>query len=70
MTKYTTVSIPVPLYEKIKERIKNTGFGSASNYVTYVLRQVMSEKGEREEPWTNEDERKIKERLRGLGYID
>ena len=70
MAKYTTVSLPVPLYEKVKMRIKDTGFGSVSNYVTYVLRQVISEKGEGEEPWTSKDERKIKERLKGLGYID
>lgn len=70
MGKYTTVSIPIPLYKKIKERIKDTGFGSVSNYVTYILRQVISEKKKGEEPWTSEDERKVKERLKGLGYMD
>ena len=39
---YTTVSIPKPLVEKIKERMKGTGFPSVSSYVTYVLRQVIS----------------------------
>ena len=70
MGKYTTVSIPVPLYNRVKQRIRDTGFGSVSNYVTYVLRQLMSEKKEGEEPWTSKDEKKVKERLRGLGYID
>ena len=39
---YTTVSIPKPLVEKVKERMKGTGFASVSSYVTYVLRQVIS----------------------------
>ena len=38
----TTVSIPKPLAEKIKNRIKGTGFNSVSSYVTYILREVMS----------------------------
>ena len=39
---YTTVSIPKPLADKVKERMKGTGFSSVSSYVTYVLRQVLS----------------------------
>ncbi|MFW9829034.1 MAG: CopG family transcriptional regulator, partial [Candidatus Thorarchaeota archaeon] len=39
---YTTVSIPKVLAEKIKERMKGTGFSSVSSYVTYILRQVLS----------------------------
>jgi len=39
---YTTVSIPKLLADKVKERMKGTGFSSVSSYVTYVLRQVLS----------------------------
>ena len=67
--KFTTISIPTPLFEKIKERIKGTGFTSVSSYVTYVLRELLAEK-EEEEPFTKEDEERIKARLRALGYID
>ncbi|MFQ6089531.1 MAG: ribbon-helix-helix domain-containing protein [Candidatus Methanofastidiosia archaeon] len=71
--KFTTVSIPSPLFKKIEERIKETGFTSVSSYVTYVLREIIAEsdegKGERE-PFTKEDEEKVKERLRALGYLD
>ncbi|HEC39590.1 MAG TPA: CopG family transcriptional regulator, partial [bacterium] len=35
---YTTVSIPKPLADKVKNRMKGTGFSSVSSYVTYVLR--------------------------------
>jgi Arc/MetJ-type ribon-helix-helix transcriptional regulator len=69
--KYTTISIPTPLAEKIKKRIKGTGFHSLSSYVTYVLREIISNiDEEEEEAFTKEDEEKIKERLRALGYLD
>jgi len=69
--KYTTISIPTPLAEKIKKRIQGTGFHSLSSYVTYVLREVISGMDEEEEEaFTKEDEEKVKERLRALGYLD
>ncbi len=69
--KYTTISIPTPLAEKIKNRIEGTGFTSLSSYVTYVLREVISGiEEEQEEAFTKEDEEKVKDRLRALGYLD
>lgn len=70
--KYTTVSIPIQLAEKIEKRIKDTGFNSVSSYVTYVLREVLSslEEEKKEEVFTKEEEEKVKERLRALGYLD
>jgi Arc/MetJ-type ribon-helix-helix transcriptional regulator len=68
--KFTTVSIPTPLFKKIEERIKGTGFTSVSSYVTYVLREIVAEEdAEEEEPFTEEDEERVKERLRALGYL-
>jgi Arc/MetJ-type ribon-helix-helix transcriptional regulator len=70
---YTTVSIPKPLADKVKERMKGTGFSSVSSYVTYVLRQVLSSIESEEkskQAFTKEEEDKVKQRLRDLGYID
>ncbi len=70
---YSTVSIPKPLIEKIKERMKGTGVPSVSSYVTYVLRQVISsikEEEQSKQAFSKEDEEKVKQRLRDLGYID
>ncbi len=70
---YSTVSIPKPLVKKVKNRMKGTGFSSVSSYVTYVLRQVLSsiEEDERsKQAFTKEEEEKVKQRLRDLGYID
>ena len=69
--KFTTVSIPTPLADKIKKRIEGTGFTSLSSYVTYVLREVISNmEEETDEAFSKEDEEKVKERLRALGYLD
>ena len=69
--KFTTVSIPTPLFKNVEERIKDTGFTSVSSYVTYVLREIVAEEEEEtEDPFTKEDEERVKARLRALGYID
>ncbi|MGQ9475206.1 MAG: CopG family transcriptional regulator [Actinomycetota bacterium] len=69
--KFTTVSIPTPLFEKIKKRIEGTGFTSVSSYVVYVLREILAEDSStEEEAFTQEDEERVKERLRSLGYLD
>jgi len=69
---HKTVEIPADLYEQIEGRIKETGFESVSDYVTYVLREVLAslEEEEKEEVFTEEEEEKVKERLRALGYLD
>ncbi len=41
--KYTTITIPAALFEKIRKNIQGTGFSSVSDYATYVLRETMSE---------------------------
>jgi len=61
-SKFSTISIPTPLVEKIKEKIKGTGMHSPSAYVTFVLRQLLSENSDSEE-------QSIKKRLKTLGYI-
>lgn len=69
--RFTTVSIPKPLFEKVKKQIEGTGFTSVSSYVTYVLREIVAEKRDgQEEAFTKEDEEAVKRRLRALGYLD
>ena len=69
--KFTTISIPVQLFEKIKKQIENTGFPSVSSYVGYLLREVLIEAHESGEmPFAREDAEKIRRRLRALGYLE
>lgn len=71
-SRHTTVSIPVSLYERIQRLIEGTGFTSVSQFVTYVLREVVAEMEEeklRSSGVTEEEKKEIIERLRRLGYI-
>lgn len=70
-TKYTTVSIPVTLYERLREIIKDTGFTSVSQFVTYILREVVAtyESQENDIDLPEESKKQILERLKRLGYL-
>ncbi len=59
------------MYKRIQSIIENKGFKSVSDYVTYVLREVvaMHEAESYKEPFTKDDLEEIKKRLRSLGYI-
>jgi len=69
---YGTIKIPKELLGKIEERIQGTEFKSVDEYTTFVLEEVVKEDGEEEieEVFSEEDEKKVKERLRALGYLD
>jgi len=66
--KFTAVLIPTPLFKEIEERIKGTDFATVSNYVAYVLREIIAEQPSKE-LFTREDEERVKERLKRLGYL-
>jgi len=67
---FMNVSIPTSLYKKIEEKIKDSEIKSVSSYITKVLRESLSEEKASQEPLSKEDEEKVKERLKALGYID
>jgi Arc/MetJ-type ribon-helix-helix transcriptional regulator len=70
--KYTTISIPVTLYRRIRELIEGTGFTSVSQFVIYILREVISsmEEEKLKSQTLSEDEKmRIIERLKKLGYL-
>jgi Arc/MetJ-type ribon-helix-helix transcriptional regulator len=67
---FTPVSIPTSLYKKIEETIKGTEYSSVGSYVAKVLRESLSKVEESKDVFSKEDEEKVKERLKALGYID
>ncbi|MGB2763807.1 MAG: CopG family transcriptional regulator [Candidatus Aminicenantaceae bacterium] len=67
---FTDISIPASLYKKIEEKIKGSEIESVSSYITKVLRESLSKEKAGQEELSKEDEEKVKERLRALGYID
>jgi metal-responsive CopG/Arc/MetJ family transcriptional regulator len=66
--KFTTVSIPTPLFKKLEKMIKGTGFPSVSSFVGFVMREVVLSK-KKKEPFSTENREKIMERLEKLGYL-
>jgi len=66
------VSIPESLFRRIEKLIEGSGFKSVSEFVTFVLRQVVADmeaeklKGE---GLTEEERKAIIERLKRLGYL-
>jgi Arc/MetJ-type ribon-helix-helix transcriptional regulator len=68
--KKKTVEIPESLFERVEAKIRDTGFKSVSDYVVHVLREKLGSEGSEQTPsYTKEEEEKVKERLRALGYL-
>ncbi len=70
---YSSVSLPVPLMNKIKETIKGTGYASVGSFVEDLVRTALTLKKEEafapETKLSEETEKRIKERLKSLGYL-
>lgn len=64
------VSIPASLYKRIEEKIKGTETDSVSRYVTKVIKDNLAKEEGASESLSKEDEEKVKERLKALGYLD
>jgi len=70
---HKTVSIPASLYKKIEEAVRNGAGSSVADFVAQAVREALEKpvkKQEPEEVFSPEDEEKVKERLKALGYID
>jgi hypothetical protein len=67
---FTAISIPTSLHKKIEEAIKGTEISSVTAYVVKVVRESLSKEQESKDVFSQEDEEKVKERLKALGYID
>ncbi len=57
------IKIENDLYEKLKKCAETAGYSSTEEFVIHVLEKTVGEIG------NSDDEEKVKERLRGLGYL-
>lgn len=64
-----TIQISTDMINKLKSLAKNPELESADAYVEYILSQVISNL-EKNETKSSDEEKKIKERLKSLGYVD
>ena len=71
-----TIKIPRPLYRKIQQVVEESGFDSPTDFIVYVLRDLMGEAEAQaqaaalDSPEFNQEELDdIKRKLRNLGYL-
>jgi Arc/MetJ-type ribon-helix-helix transcriptional regulator len=65
-----TIKIPRPLYENLGRIIEGGGFNSVTDFIVYVLRDLISSKSVKKEPSLAKEEiEMIKKRLKSLGYL-
>lgn len=64
-----TVKIPRPLYRKIQQVVEDSGFNSPTDFVVYVLRDLMGEAEEHHGEFTQDELDDVKRKLKNLGYL-
>jgi hypothetical protein len=65
-----TIKIPRPLYDNIKSVIEGTGFDSPTDFIVYILRDVVSYRSAADSDELKKDEiQMIRKRLKSLGYM-
>ena len=68
-----TVKIPRPLYRKIQQVVEESGFNSPTDFIVYVLRDLMGEAealaGSRSPEFSQDELDDVKRKLKNLGYL-
>ena len=64
-----TVKIPRPLYRKIQLVVDGSGFNSPTDFIVYVLRDLMGEAEEHAGEFTQDELHDVKRKLKNLGYL-
>ena len=65
-----TIKIPRPLYRKIQQVVEESGFDSPTDFIVYVLRDLMGAEAEQAEPeFTQHELDDVKRKLKNLGYV-
>jgi Arc/MetJ-type ribon-helix-helix transcriptional regulator len=66
-----TIKIPRELYRRLQAMVKGTGFGSVTEFIVYVMRDLAAGgKLEQPEGLTPREVDLIRKRLKALGYLD
>jgi len=64
-----TIKIPKPLYDNLNKIIDESGFNSVTEFIVYVLRDLVSSKSVEKDSLTQEEIEMIKRKLRSLNYL-
>ena len=66
----TDIAIPTSLYKQIEKKIKDSDVASVQDFVVKVLKENLPKVEESADGLSKEEEDKVKERLKALGYMD
>lgn len=64
-----TIKIPRPLYDKLKVILEGSGYNSVTDFVVYVLRDLVASSRRLEQKFSEDELQEIKQRLKNLGYL-
>lgn len=64
------VEVPEKYYRKFEERAPEKGFDTPEEYMRYVLGQVYEKLQDQDDSSEAQDEEKVKDKLKDLGYMD
>ena len=65
----TTIKLPTPLYGKISELIDGAGYNSVTDFVVYVMRDLVGQAGGGDGTLSQKEINETRQRLRNLGYL-
>ena len=66
-----TIKIPRELYQRLQTVVAGTGFGSVTEFIVYVMRDLVAAEHVEQHAALNEHEvDMIRRRLKALGYLD
>ena len=65
----TTIKLPTPLYHKISSLIDGAGYNSVTDFVVYVLRDLVGQCAVAGKPPTEHEVEQTRQKLRNLGYL-
>ncbi len=65
-----TIKIPRQLYGKLKHILEGSGYNSVTDFIVYVLRDLVATTRKAEDKISEVDLDEIKKRLRNLGYLE
>jgi len=64
-----TVKIPRPLYRRVQQVVDGSGFNSPTEFIVYVLRDLMGDAEEKPREFTPGELDEVKRKLKNLGYL-
>jgi Arc/MetJ-type ribon-helix-helix transcriptional regulator len=64
-----TIKIPRPLYDKLKVVIEGSGYNSVTDFIVFVIRDLVAQAAVSEKQLSEIEVEKIKQRLKNLGYL-